>query len=108
MEFRSCAYEELVVEERFGRRIPVPGRHRPVVVPDVLLVPGRAFDALGSRLGRGGGFYDTYCQNFGALSVGLCWNAQVVESVPCEEHDGRVDYVVTEEALYREGRKFNL
>ena len=108
MAFRLCSYEELVEEECFGRRIPVPGGHRPVVVPDVLLVPGRAFDAQGRRLGRGGGFYDAYCQNFGGPSVGLCWHVQIAESVPCEEHDGCVDYVVTEEALYRKGGRFNL
>lgn len=69
---------------------------------DVVIVPGLAFDATGARLGRGGGFYDRLLARLAALpashrpvSVGVCVDEQVVENVPVEAHDLRVDMMVT-------------
>ncbi|HEX9888170.1 MAG TPA: 5-formyltetrahydrofolate cyclo-ligase, partial [Nitriliruptorales bacterium] len=66
---------------------------------DVAIVPGLAFDAAGGRLGRGGGHYDRLLQTLPAqtLRVGLCFAVQLVARVPHEEHDQRVDVVVTED-----------
>ena len=63
----------------------------------VALVPGRAFDALGGRLGRGGGYYDRFagaCPQ--ALRVGVAHQLQVVASVPMEAHDAPMDVLVTD------------
>jgi 5-formyltetrahydrofolate cyclo-ligase len=66
---------------------------------DVILVPGLAFGSSdGSRLGRGGGFYDRFLATPGlrARRVGLACEWQVAERVPCESHDIRVQELVTE------------
>lgn len=68
---------------------------------DVLIVPGAAFDAGGGRLGRGGGYYDSFAAAAraahppGPLLVGVAFNQQVVDAVPVEPHDVRVDVLVT-------------
>jgi 5,10-methenyltetrahydrofolate synthetase len=69
---------------------------------DVVIVPGLAFDSTGARLGRGGGFYDRLLARVAGLpagnrpvSVGVCLDEQVVENVPVEAHDLRVDMMVT-------------
>jgi len=68
---------------------------------DALVVPGVAFDARGHRLGRGGGYYD---RSFppGApapVLIGLAYELQVVDCVPCNERDRGVEALVTELAL---------
>lgn len=64
----------------------------------LVLVPGVAFDRAGGRLGRGGGFYDRYLAGVarGLRRVGVCFDAQLVDRVPREEHDALVDAIVTE------------
>ena len=65
----------------------------------VYLVPGLAFGRDGARLGQGGGFYDralAQARESNALFVGVCFNYQLIESVPIEPHDQKVALVVTE------------
>lgn len=76
----------------------------PIVPPervDLFLVPGLAFTAQGARLGRGGGFYDRLLPRRSARStaLGICFALQVVEAVPREPHDQRVDGIITEDGL---------
>lgn len=65
----------------------------------LILVPGRAFTKDGARLGRGKGYYDTYLarlQNIKAGSVvkaGVCFECQIVESIPVEPHDFTMDMI---------------
>jgi 5-formyltetrahydrofolate cyclo-ligase len=67
---------------------------------DLLVVPGLAFTRDGRRLGRGGGFYDTFVQTLvergqDPLLVGVGASVQLVDEVPAEAHDLIVDYVCT-------------
>ena len=67
---------------------------------DIVLVPGRAFDRLGNRLGRGAGGYDRWIDmqqkhNAQTRFIGVCNECQLVNEVPVEEHDQRVDTVIT-------------
>lgn len=74
----------------------------PAVV-DVAVVPGTAFDVHGGRLGHGGGHYDRLLARLAedTVTIGVCFSCQVVPRVPREEHDERVDLVVTEAAVHR-------
>jgi 5-formyltetrahydrofolate cyclo-ligase len=66
---------------------------------DVVLVPGVAFDATGGRLGRGGGFYDRFLtqirDQLGVTIAGVCFDEQIVDSVPMHAHDVRVGMILT-------------
>ncbi|MDR1121724.1 MAG: 5-formyltetrahydrofolate cyclo-ligase [Dysgonamonadaceae bacterium] len=62
---------------------------------DLILVPGVAFDANKNRLGRGKGYYDRLLTQTTATTVGICFDFQLVEKVPVEDHDVAMDYVVT-------------
>lgn len=70
---------------------------------DVVIVPGVAFDRACRRIGFGGGFYDTLLPRLrpGAFTIGLAFDEQMVEEVPCEEHDSPLDAVVTPTTLHR-------
>lgn len=62
---------------------------------DVVIVPGMAFDERGNRLGRGKGYYDRFlCQHPGAYRIGLCFAFQMVECVPTEPFDWRMNEVI--------------
>jgi 5-formyltetrahydrofolate cyclo-ligase len=69
---------------------------------DVVLVPGVAYDAGCNRIGYGGCFYDNLLPLLreDALKVGLAFDVQLVDSVPAEGHDVRLDVVVTPSATY--------
>lgn len=83
------------------------------LLPLIILVPGRAFERNGSRLGRGGGFYDrffsklfTVIDRSAVTLAGVCYSGQLVNTgkagsipikIPMEEFDFPVDLVLTEE-----------
>ncbi len=64
--------------------------------PDVWLVPGLAFDAKGNRLGRGRGFYDAMLRQARGLKLALAHDFQLLDEVPADARDARVDFIVTE------------
>jgi 5-formyltetrahydrofolate cyclo-ligase len=68
---------------------------------DVLLLPGLAFDLWGTRLGRGGGYYDRLLMRvtLTAQIVGVTPAALVVDRLPSEPHDVPVAYLATEEGV---------
>ena len=81
----------------------------PMLRTPLLIVPGLAFDRLGNRLGRGGGYYDrflaTWCRCSGCRrsghgrsehkrSVALCHPSRLAHDLPVEPHDRRVDVVI--------------
>jgi 5-formyltetrahydrofolate cyclo-ligase len=65
---------------------------------DWMLVPGAAFDASGARIGYGAGYYDRCLPELAARCprTAACYELQIVECVPVEAHDMRVDELVTE------------
>jgi len=63
---------------------------------DVILVPGVAFDRSLNRLGRGKGYYDRILKQTQACKIGICFDFQVLEKVPTEEHDVKMDQVISD------------
>jgi 5-formyltetrahydrofolate cyclo-ligase len=100
MIFRQCGLERLVEVEMFGRKMRVPGQANPIVNPDIIIVPGLAFDKSGNRLGRGGGFYDAYLRNSDGPKVGICKQLQLVDELPIEEHDVKMDFIISENSIF--------
>lgn len=93
---------DCLVNAHFGISEPQGGRLlKDLSSIDLVLVPGRAFDAMGRRVGRGGGYYDRFFEKLGprAKRVGVAFQCQMVDEVPVEERDARVDMVVTEEGV---------
>ncbi|HEY2949216.1 MAG TPA: 5-formyltetrahydrofolate cyclo-ligase [Micromonosporaceae bacterium] len=66
----------------------------------LVVVPAVAVDLRGVRLGRGGGSYDRALARVGseALVVAPLYDGELVDLLPAEPHDGRVDAVVTPSA----------
>jgi 5-formyltetrahydrofolate cyclo-ligase len=71
------------------------------VEPQVLFVPLLGFTAQGERLGQGGGHYDRWLAGHpGTVAIGLAWDCQLVDELPCEAHDAPLAAVVTPTRLY--------
>ncbi len=64
---------------------------------DFIVVPGLAFDSRGYRLGRGGGYYDRFLANMPKRihTVGVCFDFQIVSSVPRSSHDLPVKQIIS-------------
>lgn len=73
---------------------------------DLVIAPGVAFDAHGGRIGFGKGYFDRLLlKATRATFVGLAYEAQLMPAVPVLDHDVRMHCVVTERAVYRQGRR---
>lgn len=70
---------------------------------DVIVLPGSVFDECGGRMGYGGGFYDRFVSEKApqAHRVGLCYELQVVPEAPLQDHDERMDVIVTERRIIK-------
>ncbi len=65
-----------------------------------LLIPGLAFDRNGHRLGRGKAFYDKTLIGCQAIKAAVCYHQQLhQENLPAEDHDVRMDFVITEKEI---------
>ena len=63
---------------------------------DLIVVPGVAFDRHGNRLGRGRGYYDRFlCQHLNVKRIGICFDFQLVDEVPAEAFDIRMEEVIS-------------
>lgn len=64
---------------------------------DLIIVPGAVFDLKGNRIGYGGGYYDRFLSNIKDKrnKVVLAYDLQIVENIEAEEHDIKVDYIIT-------------
>src|SRR6056297_2978651 len=63
---------------------------------DLIIVPGVAFDNQNNRLGRGKAYYDKLLQNTQALKVGVCFDFQWFDTVPADQHDIKMDLVISD------------
>ncbi len=66
--------------------------------PSLILVPGLGFDRDKNRLGRGGGFYDRFLadirrKQLSITSIGMAGPGQLIQGLPIDEHDEKLDYI---------------
>jgi 5-formyltetrahydrofolate cyclo-ligase len=71
----------------------------PLSTADLIFVPAMAVDALGNRLGKGRGFYDRALFGITAPKFALIFDEEFLEEVPTEDHDLKVNGVVSPSAI---------
>lgn len=88
----------------YGIREPKkdPSNELNVEAIDILIVPAVAYDKDCYRLGYGGGFYDRFIEHLrdDAITIGIAFDLQVFDSIPKENHDAQLNYVITENNMY--------
>jgi 5-formyltetrahydrofolate cyclo-ligase len=93
--------DDLVIG-KLGLKMPDPDKAKLVLAEDIelVVVPAVAFDREGNRLGMGAGYYDRFLeQNHDSVLLGITWTCQLADSLPYEEHDVRMQYLLTEEGF---------
>ena len=70
---------------------------------ELVILPGLAFTPKGSRLGRGGGYYDRFLSTLPeeTLKVAVAYESQVHQAIPINLHDIGVDVIITDCNEYR-------
>lgn len=68
---------------------------------DLILMPGAAFDRQGGRVGYGMGYYDRFLTNMKDCvdKIALAYDFQVLDRVPMEERDVRINGIITNEEV---------
>jgi 5-formyltetrahydrofolate cyclo-ligase len=100
MDFYKWSFNEPLKINMYG--IPEPEKIK-LVYPDVILVPLVAFDKKLNRLGYGGGYYDRLIKKLSEkkniLKIGLALSTQIINNVPINEYDKKLDYIVTDKYI---------
>jgi len=86
--------ENMIADNKYGIAEPQGENFENLDSIDLIIVPGLAFDKNLNRLGRGKGYYDGLLQNSAAKKIAVCYDFQIVENVPVETHDVKVDNVI--------------
>jgi len=67
---------------------------------NIILVPGVGFSEKCDRLGFGKGFYDKLLNDIQGYKIGIGYEFQVLPDLPTENHDVKMDMVVSENGVY--------
>ena len=95
LELHEYNGEDSLVEGAFHIQEPQGDAFTDYDTIDLAVIPGVAFSIDGTRLGRGRGYYDRLLPRLQrAYKCGLCWPFQLVEGIPSEPHDVRMNAVI--------------
>ena len=87
----------MVAGEQFGIGEPTGPEWTDLDAVELIVVPGVAFDTQGNRMGRGRGFYDRLLKSTpNAVKIGVAYDFQMMDVIPVEPHDVKMDRVITE------------
>ncbi len=82
-------------ESKFHVLEPIYEQEKIINQMDLIIVPGLAFDQKGSRLGYGKGYYDRFLKDKDTYKIGVCYDEQIVDLVPTNDHDVSLDMIVS-------------
>ena len=102
MNFYRWSRSDPLRVNKYGIPEPVSSK---IFYPDILLVPLVAYDNNLNRLGYGGGYYDRYIEKLEkfkkVIKIGLAFSFQKISSIPINQHDKRLDFIITEKEVLR-------
>ena len=102
MNFHSWSKKDPLTINKFGIPEPISSK---IIYPDILLVPLVGYDNNLNRLGYGGGFYDRYIEKIDKIKkvtkIGLAFSYQKITSVPINQYDRKLDYIITEKGIIK-------
>jgi 5-formyltetrahydrofolate cyclo-ligase len=101
--FRAFEPGDELAKGPFG--LSEPSSNKATLEPDIVFAPLAAFDRKGYRLGYGGGLYDATLNALRAkhpvTAIGVAYAVQEADSIPIEDHDQKLDFIITERETIR-------
>lgn len=98
---RRYTDESTLVLSNYGIKEPQGDNFIDYKTIDLVVVPGVAFDKQKHRLGRGKGYYDRILPEMAdSVKVAICFNFQIVETIPVWEKDINMDYIISENGVF--------
>ena len=95
---------DALIPHKMGIRAPDVTRAMPIepITVDCVIYPGLAFTKGLWRLGQGGGYYDRLSKKIAdnCARIGVCFESQIVDDLPHDDHDAQLHWVVTEATVY--------
>ena len=102
MDFFKWSKNDPLKINKYGIPEPVSSK---IFYPDILLVPLVGYDNELNRLGYGGGFYDRYIEKIKkikkVIKIGLAFSYQKIKNVPINQHDEKLDFIITEKEILK-------
>lgn len=99
LEHRRLTDPSDLRSNRWGLQEPSAGECVPPEALDAVIVPTLGADRRGYRIGHGYGYYDEFLREVTAPTVGLVYDACLVDTVPAEPHDVPLRLLVTESGV---------
>ena len=100
--FSTTKDHKKFIKNRYGIYEPIKLSQ---CTPDIIFVPMLGFDKSLNRLGYGKGFYDRTISKLRKIKkifvIGLAYDNQMVQNIPTENHDEKMDIIMTEQNIYR-------
>lgn len=90
-----------LIKNKYGILEPLSNIEKTPQKNDIIIVPALACDFSFNRLGYGCGFYDRFLKNTNSVKIVLLPQYLMIAEIPVEEHDIKVDIIVTETSVYR-------
>ncbi|MCP5369877.1 MAG: 5-formyltetrahydrofolate cyclo-ligase [Rickettsiaceae bacterium] len=90
------------LKERKDTNKLIQPKSNKITIPEIIIVPGLAFSYTGYRLGFGNGYYDRYIDKNGENNfskIGVCYHRDLYKYIPNQNHDKKMDYIVTEQII---------
>lgn len=101
MFFRKYLSNELLQQSEYGIQEPQGENFTNYDDIDLIIIPGVAFDKHMNRMGRGKGYYDRFLHNLNdKIKIGICFNFQLLEHIPINDNDIKMNYIITESGIF--------
>lgn len=100
LELRVYSGKECLKKGSYGILEPQGETFEDLSSIDVAIIPGVSFDKNGNRLGRGKGYYDRFLKKLNTFRIGVCFDFQLSEEIPHDEHDVAMDEIWTENGYF--------
>ncbi len=101
MYYTKYSKEDRLVKGRYNILVTANDN---IVTPDLVVIPGIAFDLEGFRVGHGKGYYDRYLENSqnhsSIIKIGVCYNDQIHPKVNSNRYDIPMNYIITDNDIY--------
>ncbi len=98
-EMKAVLHGEDFTLSELGIREPIGDVYEGDI--DYIIAPLLAVDMQGNRLGYGGGYYDRFMKRSKALRVGYCYQFQIVNEVPMDAWDEKLQLIITDERIIK-------